>query len=418
MTATDSWIRQLHLALSDRLGSIIGREESEQMPEAWADSLMADAVDADASDIHISSQQDCTVVRFRINGTLLDARTLSIADGERLMRHFKVMADLDPVPLFEPAEARRTYQLNGQDIDLRISCTPTISGERMALRILKPATVSRSLMELGLTEPQQKELEEWMQALGGLIAVAGPTGSGKTTTLYALLHHFRTMDRSVVTIEDPVEYQIDGVDQIQVDTRHRLDYARGIRAVLRQDPDIILVGEMRDAESARAGIEAGLSGHVVMSTMHARDAAGAVSVLRHWGIPLNDLASTLQVVIAQRLVRTLCSECSREDVLRVEERAWLEKLSLKPPSRIFHAVGCEACRGIGYRGRTGVFELWSLTQEDQQTIAAGHDEPTLRNRLRERGIASLMDAGLARVETGQTTLTEINRLCAMFVPEH
>lgn len=416
-TASDSWIRMLHHELASRLGALAQDNGEQSKPEDWADSLMADAVAANASDIHISTQDACAVVRFRVDGALLDARKLPVEDGERLIRHFKVMADLDPTPLFEPAEARRTYHLDDQAIDLRISCTPTATGERMALRLLNPGNARRALTDLGLTEQQLAELRQWINTLGGMIVVAGPTGSGKTTTLYAMLHYFKTLDRSVITIEDPVEYQVDGIDQVQVDLKHNLDYRRGIRSALRQDPDIILLGELRDSESARAGVEASLSGHVVMTTLHARDAVGAVSVLRHWSIAPHDLATTLQVVIAQRLVRKLCPSCRSREEPRPDEVDWLVKQGLRAPTQIWRPRGCERCRGIGYLGRTGVFELWMLTDRDQQAIASGAGEVELRRDLRERGAPSVPTHGLQLVEAGQTSLAELGRMCSLFVPQ-
>ncbi|GAB4190816.1 MAG: GspE/PulE family protein [Phycisphaeraceae bacterium] len=417
-TINDSWVRKIHDELSKRLNALIHKPTPTTNPQHWADSLIEDAIDVGASDIHISIQDDCATVRMRVDGVLHDARRLSVEDGERLIRHFKVMADLDPTPIFEPAEARRTYRVNGTETDLRISCTPTITGERMAIRLLRPDALKRSINELGMTEKHLERIHKWIHSMGGTLLVAGPTGSGKTTTLYALLHHFKTLDKSVITIEDPVEYQVEGIDQIQVDPRHGLDYTAGIKTILRHDPDIILVGELRDPESVRASIQASLSGHVVLSTLHARDAAGVVSSLRHWNVPAHELANTLQLVVAQRLVRTLCPDCRHQDKPRDVETEWLKALGLPVPDTVFRAVGCTQCHGLGYRGRTGVFEVWSLDQQDQQAVANGLNESQLRQRLRERGDESLLEQGLELVKQGKTTLAELGRISSLFVPEH
>jgi len=419
---SESWIRSLHPHLTRRLGALRTRSldalsaDEQGDTELWADALLADAYDAGASDVHVSVHEDFAIVRMRIDGNLLDVRTLSASQGERLIRHFKVMANLDPMPLFKPAESRRSYHVADQDLDLRIAFSPTVAGEKMAIRLLRPDNLYHSLEELGLDDSQLDRIETWMHAIGGMVLVGGPTGSGKTTTLYTMLHRFRQIQRSVVTIEDPVEYELDGIDQIQVDSARGLNYARGIRSLLRLDPDIILVGEIRDAESANAAVQASLTGHVVMSTLHARNAIGAVSALRHWDVPLHELAYAVQMVIAQRLVRRLCPHCRKRRAVTEQERNWLDTLPIEPPAEAFSAQGCDACQGIGYRGRTGVFEVWPVVQEDQKIMAEDCDESALRASLQRRRMPTLLEQGFRLIGQGVTSLEEMTRLCGLFVP--
>jgi type II secretory ATPase GspE/PulE/Tfp pilus assembly ATPase PilB-like protein len=240
--------------------------------------------------------------------------------------------------------------------------------------------------------------------------VAGPTGSGKTTTLYALLHRLKLHERSVVTIEDPVEYQVDGISHIQVDQRHGLGYAEGVKAMLRMDPDYLMLGEIRDDLSAHAAISAATSGRALMSTIHSRDAVGVIDVLRNFGLSGHDLSANLMLVIAQRLVRLLCPHCREKGRATAEERRWLEMIGRKVPTSVWHSRGCDECNGLGYKGRTGVFEVWRIDSEEYRLILEGADRRALYRQLSSRGHRFLIDDGLEKVAQGVTTLAELRSM--------
>jgi type II secretory ATPase GspE/PulE/Tfp pilus assembly ATPase PilB-like protein len=240
-----------------------------------------------------------------------------------------------------------------------------------------------------------------------MFLVTGRTGSGKTTTLYAILQELKLADRSIVTIEDPVEYQVDGITQMEVDHYHGLNYAEGLKSSLRMDPDYLMVGEVRDAESARASTDASITGRVLQSTMHSRDAAGAESSLRSWAILHHEIFTSLRVVIAQRLVRKLCPECRKQGEVSTRVRRWMEGMSLPAPETAWQPVGCTTCQGLGFRGRTGVFEVWTLDEDDYDLISAHAEERKIRQRLTEKEHLTLLADGLSKAAEGVTTLEEL-----------
>jgi type II secretory ATPase GspE/PulE/Tfp pilus assembly ATPase PilB-like protein len=245
--------------------------------------------------------------------------------------------------------------------------------------------------------------------------VAGPVGSGKTTTLYALLHELELADHAIVTIEDPVEYAVDGITQIQVDKAHGMNFAQGLKAMLRLDPDYMLVGEMRDAESARTAVEASASGQVVLSTLHSPDAIGVVTLLRNWAVADHQIATVLEVVISQRLVRRLCEQCRRKGPPNAAEQSWLESMNLPLPDQCWHAKGCDACYSTGYAGRIGIFEIWRKTEADYQRLLDHADEHALRREFRARGGKTILQDGLQKAADGITSLSEIRRMGALTV---
>lgn len=410
------WIRPLHDGLSRLLGEELGRtrkpdnELSEAEIARFGDMLLRDAVREEVSDIHLEPQEGLVRVRFRINGVLQDTAVLSREQGRRLTRHFKTLAELDPVRTFAPQAARRSVDVDGERIDLRLATAPCIHGEKLAIRLLDQRRLKQALRELGLSREAHEKVRQWLSPMSGMFLVCGPTGSGKTTTLYALLHELKLAERSVVTIEDPVEYAIDGVTQMQVDLRHGLNFTEGLKAMLRLDPDYLLLGEIRGPESARAAAEAAISGRGLMSTLHARDAVSVVTALRNWNLANHEIAATLEVVVSQRLVRTLCETCRRETRVDRETSAWFEALEVEAPRKIFTAQGCDACKGLGYAGRTGVFEVWRLDSDDLQGIADGVDEYRLRRCLLDRGHTFLIHDALEKLRSGVTSVEEVRRL--------
>ena len=291
-----------------------------------ADELITEAVRIGASDVHVTPYSDRVLIRIRVDGAMLDVLELPVPSGMQLIHHFKVMAGMDPTRAFRPTDARQTRHVDGHEVDLRLACAPCVAGENLAIRLLSPQRLRRTVEDLGLCEPERCPIEKWLAGSAGMLLAAGPTGSGKTTTLCALLHELKMTDRRVVTIEDPVEYQIDGVAQMQVDERHGLTFAEGLRAMMRLDADYLLLGEIRDAETAQVALEASTSGRVLMSTLHSRDAFGAVTALRNWGLADHEIATCLSMVIAQRLVRKLCPYCRRRGPPTETTVQWLTML--------------------------------------------------------------------------------------------
>jgi type II secretory ATPase GspE/PulE/Tfp pilus assembly ATPase PilB-like protein len=417
-TATTTTSRLVRFELSPTLARELNPAPTDGPPRDPLDSgrrlaqtLLEDAVRQRATDIHLDPQTDATRVRFRIDGTLFDTAVLTREQGGRVIRHLKAMSGLDSADRFHPADARLTEIIDDREIDLRLAALPCVGGEKLAVRLLDRARILHRINELGLSTGQQSTLEEWLGDMCGMFLVAGPTGSGKTTTAYALLHELALHERCVVTVEDPVEYRIDGITQIQTDRRHGLSFADGLRATLRADPDYLFVGEIRDDQAARAALEASGSGRVLMSTIHAPDAIGTVTALRNFGLADHQIASSLRLVVAQRLVRRLCPHCRAEADFSDADRQWLTSAGLVPTAdRTWAPVGCENCRNLGYHGRTGIFEVWRLDDADYQAVLRHDDERALRAAATSRGLRTLLQDGLAKVEAGVTSLAELRSL--------
>lgn len=378
--------------------------------------IIIDSVEVGATDLHLEPFSKGWRIRSRVDGALYDTAEVSHAMGQRLCRFIKTMADLDPVAMFVPHDARVRYEMGGRNLDFRIACTPCLGGEKLALRILDVDRVQHRIQDLGFSDNQIEHLERWLLNLTGMCLVAGPTGGGKTTTLYALLHELKLSKRSIATIEDPVEYRVDGITQIQVDHRHRLTFAEGLKTMLRLDPDYLLVGEMRDLASAQVAMEASASGRVLMSTLHSNNAMGVVTLLRNWNIPDHEIATLLELVIAQRLVRRLCPKCKKRGSLAPIEEKWLKSLQRKPPATVWIPVGCGECYKTGFHGRIGLFEIWRKTESDYQLILDHADEHTLRRHLDSSGFQSILDDGLDKVNAGITTVSEIQTVGGQIAP--
>lgn len=384
--------------------------EDEESPETLeAHALLTDAVNARASDLHLDPFPDHYRVRLRIDGMMVDAIEVSFAQGRRLVNQFKAMATLDPIPSVRCDEGSFVYSLDEADLDLRVTSVPCVSGDKLAIRVLSPPESAQDIQQLGIPSEGVEWIRRWMDATGGMFLVAGPTGSGKTTTLYALLHQLKLSDSHVVTLEDPVEYEIPGINQIQVDPTHELTFANGTEAMLRLDPDYVLIGEIRDVPSAQAGINVATSGRSLMGTLHSRDAVGTVTSLRNLGLNDYEIAANLGLVAAQRLVRKLCPECRAKGKPDEIEAQWLRECGREVPDETWVPVGCSACNDLGFHGRIGIFEVWQLTEADYSRILRHEDEQSLRHGLVERGQALMLDDGLAKVQEGQTTLRELLR---------
>lgn len=409
------WLPKLVKDLSVRVNGYLGESpahppEPALEAETFVRYALQDALDRKASDIHLEPFSQGWRVRFRIDGYLHDVAQLRPADGQRTLRYLKTVAGLDAVRVFLPQDTSTSIEVLGTRLDLRLSFAPCHAGETLAIRILDPNRVQHRIEDLGLGSDEVQRLQEWLTQISGMCLVTGPTGSGKTTTLYALLHELVLSDNSIITVEDPVEYAIDGITQIQVDHFHNLDFARGLKAMLRLDPDFMLVGEMRDAESAGTAIEAAASGHVVLSTLHSPDAVGVITLLRSWGLPDHRIASVLEIVIDQRLVRRLCLKCRRQGPPTASEIQWLESLAMTPPPMSWREHGCPACGGTGYSGCIGVFEIWRRSETDYELILSNADEHTLRRHLRQRGLKTVVHDGLGKAREGITSLAEVQRM--------
>jgi general secretion pathway protein E len=399
-----------------RLGEVLAQPSTDDVTErtgALATALLEDAVRENASDIHLDPVAGGYEVRFRIDGALVETLLLRHEPGLHLLRLFKAHADLDPAFELRPQDGRAALPIAGGEVSVRVATGPGVRGEKLALRLLPQALTRLPLDQLGLSAVDHEALTRALHDVCGMVLISGPTGSGKTTTLYALVRELSQAGRSIVSIEDPVEYILDGVTQVQVNKRQGLTYAEGVKGILRLDPDVIMLGEMRDADSARAGLDAADSGHVFLSTLHARDAAGTLSVLRHFGLADHEIAASVDLLVAQRLVRRLCPACRRLEAPTPDETRWLRLCASPVPEQTWHAVGCPECGGSGYRGRTGVFEIHRLREADADLILAHADEHTLRRHLRRLGALSLLEDDLQKVADGITSLAEFQAVGGM-----
>lgn len=407
------WLPKLNPALAPRLNALLQPGslcDGNDSVEPLAHAVLEDALLSRVTDVHFEPFSQGWRMRMRVDGVMHDAVQFTPETGQKVARYFRTAADLDPVINHLPQDANLQFEVQGRKLDLRLATIPCFGGEKLALRLLDPSRLQHRIRDLGLGSDDVNRFEGWLGQGSGLCLVAGPTGSGKTTTLYALLHELELSNHSVLTIEDPVEYPVDGVAQIQVNPAHGLSFATGLRAMLRLDPDYLLVGEMRDVESAQAAVEAAASGHFVMSTLHCPDAAGVITLLRNWNIPDHQIATVLQIVVNQRLVRRLCPKCRRAGEVSQNGRAWLISLGLEAPAKVWQPVGCDACQKTGYRGRVGVFEVWGKTESDYRLILDNADEHSLRTHLHQRGLRTVLDEGLSKVREGLTSLAEIQQM--------
>ncbi len=393
-------------ALRQVLAGLTPGHEAEQTPGLIA-ALLEEAQEANASDIHLEPVNNGCEVRLRIDGVLAQVAMLERDIGLHVLRACKTQAELDAGSGLRPQSGRADFVVAGQSLSVRVSTAPGVRGEKIAMRLPTSEARSLTLNQLGLSPHDQGLVMNHLKDVRGLVLVAGPTGAGKTTTLYALVKELRQESRSIVSVEDPVEHLLDGVTQIQINERQGVTFAEGVKGLLRLDPDIVLMGEMRDTASGRAALEAAESGRACLTTLHARDAAATISVLRNFGYTDHDIAATVDLIVAQRLVRRLCEHCRLEEPLTEAERQLLTASGRPMPALAWHAVGCTACGGSGYRGRMGIFEIHRLREEDADLLMTHADERTLRQHIRQRGAASLMDSLLLKAAEGSTSLAEI-----------
>jgi general secretion pathway protein E/type IV pilus assembly protein PilB len=377
--------------------------------------LLLEALELDATDIHIEPFQDTTKMRYRLDGMLRDIPT---PPGLRelhsaIISRLKIMANLNIAEQRLPHDGRIRVHVGDEDFDLRVSILPTRFGETLCLRILNRSAIFLELSELGLNQNHLEILKQLVDLPHGMILVTGPTGSGKTTTLYASLARVRNSDRKIITVEDPVEYQLEGTSQIQIRSDIGLTFASGLRSILRHDPDIILVGEIRDSETAEIAIRSALTGHLVLSTLHTNDSIGAVNRLIDMGVEPYLVASSLVASLAQRLVRRICKHCKEEDKnIHPRIREEIAEITGVDAHEVkaWQGRGCPECNNSGYRGRLAIFEMFLVDEEMQDLISAHTTNTELRRVARQRGMLTLRENGWEKVSQGLTSIDEISRI--------
>lgn len=371
--------------------------------------LVRDAYDAGASDIHLEATRAGLVARFRLDGVLTPAPEPVMELHHAVVSRIKLLAELDIAERRRPQDGRIRVRLESRELDLRVSTVPTMYGESLVLRLLDRGGRQVGLDELGLPEHSLGLVHAIVQKPHGMFLVTGPTGSGKTTTLYAALMSRNAREEKIITVEDPVEYQLPGITQMPVHRHAGVTFEAALRSILRQDPDVVMVGEMRDKETAEIAIQAAMTGHLVLSTLHTNDAIGAIPRLFDLGIPDYLVAATVEAVLAQRLVRRICDACRTTYTPNVEQAAWLAGRPLGT-LRLQRGIGCSACRGTGFRGRMGIFELLVLDDTCKDAVARRASRSELRELAVANGLRTLRADGWAKVEAGLTTIEEVARV--------
>ncbi|QQX80185.1 type II secretion system ATPase GspE [Shewanella sp. KX20019] len=370
--------------------------------------LLSEAIKEEASDIHIETYEKQLVVRFRVDGILKEVLKPNRKLSSLLVSRIKVMARLDIAEKRVPQDGRISLRIAGRAVDVRVSTMPSSHGERVVLRLLDKNAGNLDLVQLGMTEDVRVQFDELIRKPHGIILVTGPTGSGKSTTLYAGLTELNSIDTNILTVEDPIEYELEGIGQTQVNTKVDMTFARGLRAILRQDPDVVMIGEIRDLETAQIAVQASLTGHMVISTLHTNTASGSITRLQDMGVEPFLVSSSLLGVLAQRLIRTLCKHCKEEHVPDERERELLG-IALDDPRTICRAKGCKECGHNGYRGRTGIHELLTVDDSVRELIHTGRGELAIEKHIRKT-VPSIRHDGMSKVLLGKTTLEEVLRV--------
>jgi type IV pilus assembly protein PilB len=371
--------------------------------------IVAQAVEQHASDVHLSPDGKETRVRFRVDGVLQDVTTVPRRMGPGVVSRVKIMAELDISERRIPQDGRVGLTVDGRHVDLRVVTLPSVHGESIVMRILDKESVVMKLEKLGMGDADRERFEHAFHQTHGAVLVTGPTGSGKSTSLYAALQALNTPEKNIITVEDPVEYQVEGITQVQVSPKAGLTFATGLRAMVRADPDVIMVGEIRDKETAQIAVESALTGHLVLSTLHTNDAPSAITRLIEMGIEPFLVASALDCVLAQRLVRTLCSHCKKRTIIPAEvlrQNGYKALVDLEA----YEPVGCRRCGGSGYRGRGGIYEVMNVTPEIRRLALERRAADDLREVAVQQGMRRLRDDGLEKVRQGRTSIAELARV--------
>lgn len=371
--------------------------------------LFTQAIKQKASDIHIETYEDRVLVRNRVDGVLQEVLEIQRGIAPLVISRVKVMAKLDIAEKRIPQDGRISLRVGGHNIDVRVSTLPSNHGERIVLRILDKQTAQLDLNLLGMPENTLQTIRQMIAEPHGILLVTGPTGSGKTTSLYAMLTELNQVTRNILTIEDPIEYDLPGIGQTQVNNKVQMTFAKGLRAILRQDPDVVMIGEIRDLETADIAIQASLTGHLVLSTLHTNTALGAITRLHDMGVESFLLSSSIVGLVAQRLVRKLCPYCKKPHTLRKDELALMNITKKTDLSQVCEPNGCEHCNHTGYRGRTGIYELITMDETLRSMIHRNEPIQMIENYIRP-SIKSIREDGFQRVLAGDTSLSEILRV--------
>lgn len=419
--------KQLQATFEDLLSTKISGQAEPPIAKI-VDTLIEYAYSSKASDIHIEPARTVSLVRFRIDGVLHDAIRLPKTLHDQVITRIKVLARLRTDEHFSAQDGRMRFMINeNEELDTRVSIVPVVTGEKAVLRLLSSHNRQFSLTDLGMSETDLAKVRKGFTRPYGMILATGPTGSGKTTTMYAILKILNTRDRNIATIEDPVEYELEGINQIQTNEKARLTFAQGLRSILRQDPNIIYVGEIRDDETADIALNSAMTGHLVLSTLHTNDAATTLPRLREMGIEAFLVASTVNVIIAQRLIRKICDSCKVSFELTQTTKGWLgeEKIAAQLTTvsptiiakylgsnksvRVYQGKGCAVCHNTGYLGRVGAFEVLEVTPKIEELIVAKAGSEAINQQAIKDGMTTMLEDGMSKVQRGITTIEEVLR---------
>ena len=368
--------------------------------------ILSNAIKMKASDIHLEPMEKEFRVRYRIDGALRKMDSPPKRLQGAILSRFKIMSKIKISEKRIPQDGRIQVNVGGRDLDLRVSTVPTNHGESIVMRILDKSNLALGLPQLGFLSDDQSKFERFIHLSDGVVLVTGPTGSGKSTTLYAALGQINLPDRKIITVEDPVEYQMSGINQVQVNRDVGLDFSAALRSILRQAPNIVMIGEIRDSETADIAMEASLTGHLVFSTLHTNDAPSAVTRLTDMGVKPFLVASAMRAALAQRLVRAICTKCKEEYTITDRDKKMLGPLAKLAPDKMYIGKGCSACNG-GYKGRKGIFEIFEVDDTIQRLIFDHAPTSVLRERAREMGMRTLREDGMLKVASGMTSLKEV-----------
>ncbi|MFO7765855.1 MAG: type II secretion system ATPase GspE [Pelovirga sp.] len=405
-------ISQNDVTLEDNLPIDDLLDTSDEAPVIrFVNGLLTQAYRQRASDIHIEPFETEAVIRTRIDGILYEAQRPPYRALANIVSRVKIMANLDIAEKRLPQDGRFSVRIAGKEVDIRVSTLPTAFGERVVLRLLDKSSGVLGLEQIGIDAQMLPQIEKMIHKNHGVFLVTGPTGAGKTTTLYSALSVINSREQNIITVEDPIEYQLAGVGQIQVNPKINLTFAQGLRSILRQDPDVIMVGEIRDSETAKIAVQAALTGHLVFSTLHTNDSAGALARLVEMGVEPFLAASALQGVLAQRLVRTICPHCRVS--YRPDEASLAQLFEGQPipnDAVFYRGRGCSHCMQVGYIGRTGLYEMLEVTDAVRALVTTNADAATIRRQAQKEGMRSLRLVGLDKVLAGQTTIEEVLRV--------
>ena len=371
--------------------------------------LIEEAVKARASDIHVEPEEDRLRIRYRMDGTLQDMMSLPVSVHRALISRIKILAEMNIADHFRPQDGQFSTEAKGREIDIRVATAPTVNGETANLRLLDKSTATLGLAELGMLPDTLERYDSMLKVPYGMILISGPTGAGKTTTLYASINSLDTQERNIMTLEDPAEYRFKDINQIQVNPQAGITFASGLRSILRLDPDVILVGEIRDAETANIAVQAALTGHLMLSSIHANEVAGVLSRLLDLKVEPFLIASAVIGVVAQRMVRCICPDCSHSIEAPLVEQMAYEKEMGEKQTEFLYGTGCKSCSYTGYRGRTGIFEILTMSDTIGTMVCDRANSSAIRTQAVEEGMISMVNDGMRKVKAGITTPYEVLR---------